>query len=294
MISRRTWMPLVTVAVLLPAAALAASLPLAVRRQPVDLELVIMTDTSGSIDQAEARLQRQGIAAAFRSEEVVRAIQSGVVGRIAVAYVDWAGFYYNTTVVDWTIIRDKETAEAFAARLMSTPLNYLQGTAVGGALYYAAEMIETNALDGSRRTIDISGDGPNNQGPSPYIVKSEVAELGITINGLPIITYEYGNGDWGEYYGDIFNYYRNCVIGGRNAFVIPAEGFEDFARAVRRKLVLEISDASPFMDETPRVIPAAAAPAPRTPPRELPPPASAPARAGDVPRENCISGYFDF
>src|SRR5687767_3281792 len=135
----RALLPCTITALLLsaaPAAAAAAApgpQPLA-RRQPVDLELVIMTDASGSIDRQEAMLQRQGVAAAFRSAEVVRAIQNGPLGRIAVAYSDWAAEYYTDVVVDWTIISDKASADAFAGKLLSTPLNFLEGTSIGGAM----------------------------------------------------------------------------------------------------------------------------------------------------------------
>jgi hypothetical protein len=97
---------------------------------------------------------------------------------------------------------------------------------------------------GTQRSIDISGDGPNNRGPAVYEVRDEIVAKGITINGLPVVsTGEYGTGDWGIYYGELENYYVNCVIGGPRAFAIPAKGFEEFAAAIRHKLVLEISDA---------------------------------------------------
>jgi hypothetical protein len=289
---RKTFISLMAL-MLLPAAApavAAAAAPSAtaprpaapaVRRQPVDLELVIMTDTSGSIDRQEAMLQRQGIAAAFRSAEVQRAIQMGPLGRIAVAYADWAAEYYNNIVVDWTVISDKASADAFAQKLLTTRINFLQGTSIGGAMRFGAELIETNNFEGTRRTIDISGDGPDNQGDVPSLTRTEIAAKGITINGLPIITGDYGNGDWGIYYGDIENYYKNCVIAGRGSFAIPAHGFTDFANAVRRKLVLEISDATPTGEPAARIIRAAAAP------RQLPAPQ--PPEQG-----NCISGFGSF
>jgi hypothetical protein len=262
------------------AAAPPARTPL-VQRQTVDLELVIMTDASGSIDRREAALQRQGIAAAFRSAEVVRAIQNGTMGRIAVAYVDWAAEYYNTVVVDWTIISDKASADAFAGKLLATPLNFFDGTAIGGAMYFGAELIGSNAIEGTRRTIDISGDGPDNQGTQPSIARTEIVARGITINGLPIVTNQYGGGEWGAYYGDLFNFYRSCVIAGRGSFAIAAQGFDDFANAVRRKLVLEISDLTPVEPQSARVMRAAA-----PQPRALTPPAQ------DTDRANCLGGYF--
>ena len=207
---------------------------------------MLATDNSQSIDRSEALLQRQGIAAAFKHPDVVRAIQSGTYGRIAVAYVDWSSLPYSRLTIDWRIIGDKASADAFADALLSAPFYFGQGTAIGETLEIAAQMIETNSIQGTQRSIDVSGDGPNNTGPPVYSVRDEIVAKRITINGLPVIsTGEYGNGDWGAYYGKLEDYYVNCVIGGPRAFAIPAKGFQEFAEAVRRKLVLEISDAEP-------------------------------------------------
>lgn len=232
------------IAVILAPLALSAPAPTA--PQVVDLELVLATDNSQSIDRSEALLQRQGIAAAFKHPDVVRAIQSGTYGRIAVAYIDWSSLPFSRLTLDWRIVSDKASADAFADALLRAPFYFGQGTAIGETMEIAAQMIETNDIEGTLRSIDISGDGPNNTGPPVYAVRDEIAARRITINGLPVIsTGEYGNGDWGAYYGKLEDYYVNCVIGGPRAFAIPARGFEEFAEAVRRKLVLEISDVSP-------------------------------------------------
>jgi len=248
----------------------------------VDLELVLATDNSQSIDRSEALLQRQGVAAAFKHADVVRAIQSGTYGRIAVAYVDWSSLPYSRLTIDWRIVSDKASADAFADALLRAPFYFGQGTAIGETMQLAAQMIETNTIEGTQKSIDISGDGPNNTGPPVYTVRDEIVAKRITINGLPVIsTGEYGQGDWGAYYGKLEEYYVNCVIGGPRAFAIPAKGFEEFAQAVRRKLVLEISDASPAPA---RVIKTGAAPSP--PPPALRPPQNQTA-------ENC-GGRFRF
>jgi hypothetical protein len=266
----------------------------AVPRQNVDLELVIATDNSGSIDQSEARLQRLGIAAAFRSPEVQRAIQQGALGRIAVAYLDWSSEPYTRVTMDWRVIRDKATADAFATDLLKSPPPWGNGTAIGEALALAAEMLEGNAFDAPRRTIDVSGDGPYNRGRPVSFMRDEIVAQGITINGLPIITYDYGNGDWGIYYPEIDQYYLNCVVGGPGAFALPAHGFEDFGVAVRRKLVLEISGIVPEMQHASLsgMIRIAA------PPRELPRPIQPlrPPNAADraAARQNCNSGFQNF
>jgi hypothetical protein len=205
--------------------------------------LVLAADNSQSIDRSQVALQRQGVAAAFRSPEVIRAIQSGSLGRIGVAYLDWSSEPYTRVVIDWRIIHDKASADAFAEELLGAPPPYSRGTAIGEAIAFAASLIETNRLEGSRRSIDISGDGPNNTGKPVVEVRDEVVARGITINGLPILSDNYGMGHWGAYYGDIAGYYVNCVVGGRGAFAVPTKTFQDFAVAIRSKLVLEISDA---------------------------------------------------
>ena len=133
----------------------------------VDLELVIAADTSSSIDDREAALQRQGVAAAFRSLEVVRAISSGALGRIAVLYMDWSGGPNNKIVVNWRTIGDKASADAFADVLLKAPRTYGRGTSIGGAMEMGVALIATSGLDATRRAIDISGDGPSNMGRAP-------------------------------------------------------------------------------------------------------------------------------
>jgi hypothetical protein len=233
--------------------------------EAVDLELVLAADNSQSIDRAEAALQRQGVAAAFRSPEVVRAIQSGSLGRIGVAYLDWSSAPYTRIAVNWRVIKDKASADAFADALLKAPPGFGRGTAIGEALALAAQLIETNDLEGTRRAIDVSGDGPNNTGRPVAQVRDELVARGFVINGLPIVTDEYGTGEWGEYYGQLDKYYMNCVIGGRAAFALPAKGFQEFAVAIRRKLVLEISEALPSTPaiRVPIVKVAAVVPSPR-------------------------------
>lgn len=212
--------------------------------EPVDLEIVIATDVSQSIDDREAALQRQGFASALRSPEVIGAIQSGAMGKIAVAYIDWSSDPWNRVIVDWRVIEDRASAESFASALLAAPRTYGQGTAIGVAMRLATRMIESNDFDGLRRVIDISGDGPNNRG-SLAAAREITLSRGITINGLPIVTDDYGTGDWGGFYGQLDRYYETYVIGGPGAFSLPARGFEEFAAAIRRKLILEISGEQP-------------------------------------------------
>src|SRR6185503_10852956 len=167
------------------AAPLASSAPASA--PTVDLELVLATDNSQSIDRSEAQLQRAGVAAAFKHPDVVRAIQSGSLGRIAVAYLDWSSAPLTKLTLDWRIISDKASADAFAEALLKAPPAYGEGTAIGESLLLAARLIETNAFVGTQRSIDIAGDGPNNRGPAVYEIRDEIVAQGITINGLPVV-----------------------------------------------------------------------------------------------------------
>jgi len=211
--------------------------------QDVDLELVIATDNSGSIDSREARLQRQGVANAFQSPGVVNAIAAGTLGRIAVAYLDWSNHFDNNVVIDWTIIHDEQTARDFAGMLLTAPPSNGRRTSISSAIMSGIELLDGNRFTGARRVIDISGDGPNNYGLALAPARDEALARGIVINGLPIIQDEAAGGPFGT--DDIEAYYARCVIGGEGAFVVAARGFDDFAVAIRHKLILEISGLSP-------------------------------------------------
>ncbi len=237
--SKPFWLPALLVLIAIVAFALPAA-----ATEAVDLEIVIATDVSSSIDEREAALQRQGFAAALRSREVIRAIESGALGRIAVAYIDWSSQPWNRVIVDWQVIHDAASANAFADALLASPRTHGQGTSIGGAMRMAAQMIESNGLDGMRRVIDISGDGPDNRGSLAFAREDTLAR-GIAVNGLPIVTDDYGTGDWGGFHGQLDRYYETYVIGGPGAFSLPARGFEEFATAIRRKLILEISGEMP-------------------------------------------------
>jgi len=239
----------VILALLLPGTAAA--------REYVDLELVIATDVSQSIDSEEARLQREGIAAAFRSKEVIDAIASGVLQRIAVAYVDYSSRHWNRVVIDWRIIRGRDSAYAFADELLKSDLTFGRRTSISDALEQGVDLIESNDIEGTRQVIDVSGDGPNNFGNLVDDVRDATLAKRITINGLPIIN---DRGGVGSRYNlpDLDDYYRGCVIGGPGAFLVVARDFHDFARAIRKKLVLEIAGTVP--DRTPRIMPAAVDP----------------------------------
>lgn len=217
------------------------------RAEPVDLELVLATDVSRSIDEMEARLQREGIAAAIRNPAVIEAIQGGYRKKIAVAYIDYSNHGATLLVIGWTLIDGPATAEAFAAQLTSAELNFGRRTSISDGIAFAVRLLEENRYEGLRRVIDVAGDGPNNDGALVTRARDAAIKRRITINGLPIINQR---GGFGSQFNlkDLDDYYRGCVIGGPNAFLVVAKDFPDFARAIRRKLIFEIAGTAPPAD----------------------------------------------
>lgn len=207
----------------------------AVPAEDVELELVLLADASGSITEAEIAFQRQGYALAMTDPRVLRVIEQSAYGKIAVTYVEWAA---NTAqVTPWMVVDGPETAAAFADALVDPPRQAVGRNAIGGALLDAKRLIEMNDYDGWRKVIDFSGDSPNSfSGPSIAFARDEVLTAGIVINALAISTADR------PYLPDA---YRDQIIGGTGAFVVEAEGREDFADAVRRKLILEIGGLTP-------------------------------------------------
>lgn len=203
----------------------------------VDLELVLMVDVSRSMTQNEQEIQRQGYAAALRSAGVYAAVRSGLLQRVALSYVEWAGG--QNVIIDWTLIQSQSDLDAFAETLMTTFTIGQRRTSISEALAFGADYIEANDFTGLRKVIDISGDGPNNQGRPVAKVRDQVVQQGIVINGLPLMTKEGMGSQW--HLDNLDYYYESCVTGGPGSFVIPVLNWEDFAEAVRRKLVLEIA-----------------------------------------------------
>lgn len=220
-----------------------ASAPNARAQTVVDLELVIAVDVSLSMDLDEQRLQRDGYVAAFRDAEIIKAIVSGAHGRIAVTYVEWAGPASQSVVIPWTVIDGEKAARAFADRLEATPITRARLTSISSALKFSHDLFSSSGAKGIRRVIDISGDGPNNAGLPVLPARDEVVAGGIVINGLPIVfrLSAYSAFD----IPDLDRYYANCVIGGAGAFMVPVRDMVEFASAIRRKLLLEISGLTP-------------------------------------------------
>jgi hypothetical protein len=208
----------------------------------VDLELVIAVDVSLSMDLDEQRLQRDGYVAAFRDAEVHKAITSGPFGRIAVAYVEWAGHGTQQVVVPWTLVDGPQTAQALADRLENTPITRARMTSISSALDFSGGLFDTSGVRGIRRVVDVSGDGPNNSGRPVLHARDELVAKGIVINGLPILL-KTPSGFFDI--PDLDRYYTDCVIGGTGSFMIPIKERREFQTATRRKLLLEISALEP-------------------------------------------------
>lgn len=223
-------------ATLLAAAAFAA--PAVAMDTPVDLELVLAVDVSGSMDIEEQQVQRAGYIEAITHPEVLSAIRTGPHGRIAIAFVEWGGSGYQVTTIPWRTVEDDASAREFAAALAEAPIARIRGTSISGALRYSSGLFDGNGYEGFRRVIDISGDGPNNMGVPVVPVRDEVLQMGIVINGLPVMLRPSGG-----YLGinNLDVYYEDCVVGGPGSFVVSVNDPAQFPETIRRKLVLEIA-----------------------------------------------------
>ncbi|MFO1068088.1 MAG: DUF1194 domain-containing protein [Geminicoccaceae bacterium] len=232
----RTWLRAVLVA------GAAAAWGEARAEVAVDLELVLAVDVSGSMDPEEHEIQRSGYVAALTHPDVVGAIRSGSYGRVAIAYVEWAGPFSQALTVPWRMVEDQASAEALAAELAGAPYARIRGTSISGGLMFAAGLFDGNGYEGFRRVIDVSGDGPNNMGAPVVPSRDAVVERGIVINGLPILVRP--SGGFGTI-PELDIYYEDCVIGGPGAFVLPVRNLADITESIRRKLVLEIAGPEP-------------------------------------------------
>jgi len=215
------------------AVLLAAVSPAAMADTAVDLQLVLAVDASGSVNQYRFELQKQGYAAAFRNPRVLTAIRSGMAGAIAVTVVQWTGPDLQLQVIDWTVIQDEKSANAFAAAIEDTPRQLFSGgTSISGAIDYGVALLLKSRFRETRRVIDVSGDGSNNRGRPVILARDDAVRAGITINGLPILALEPG----------LDRYYWDYVIGGPGSFMVTAQSYEQFGEAVLKKLITEIAD----------------------------------------------------
>jgi uncharacterized protein YbaA (DUF1428 family) len=209
----------------------------------VDVELVLAVDVSYSMDMDELAIQREGYAQAIVSKEFLQALKTGPNGKISVTYFEWAASSDQKIIIPWRVIDGPESADAVAAEIMKTPIRRASRTSISGAINFAMPLFEENPHRGLRRVIDISGDGPNNNGAPVTGARDAAIEKGVTINGLPIMVKEPSYSTM-----DIDNldfYYEDCVIGGPGAFVVTIKDREKFKEAIRTKLVLEVANLQP-------------------------------------------------
>ena len=198
----------------------------------VDVTLVLAIDASGSVEDDRFELQKRGFGAAFRDPRVLQAIRAGDHQSIAVMMLQWTGPPLQEVMVPWTLVKDEASAAVLAAIIESSPRRLMGGgTSISGAIDYSVKALAASPYRGTRRVIDISGDGSNNLGRPAEQARDEAVRAGIRINGLPILAVE----------PDLDQYFRQNVIGGPGAFAIPAKDYDQFAEAILRKLITEIS-----------------------------------------------------
>jgi len=222
------------------------------RGADVDIALVLAVDVSNSMDPDEQALQREGYVQAFRSPLVHQVIRSGMLGRVAVSYVEWAASTNQQIVVPWTELEGAEDAVSFAEQLARAPLRRAPRTSISGAIDFSVRLLQERQGDATRRVIDVSGDGANNQGRRITDARDDAVAKGVTINGLPLLlkqrtasAYDVENLD---------EHYRDCVIGGSSSFMMVVRERSQFAEAIRNKIIREIASRTPPA----RIIPAQA------------------------------------
>jgi hypothetical protein len=216
-------------------------------KEPVDLLLVLAADVSRSIDADKFDLQRQGYAAAFSDSRVVNAITSGLYGQIAVCFVEWSSTYFQRRVIDWILIKDLDSGRQFGDQLQEMPRSFAHSTSISGGIDFALAQFAVAPFDAKRRTIDVSGDGTNNDGRDVRLARDEAVGAGVTVNGLVILTDdrfslrpEHTNPP-----GGLEKYYRDNVIGGPGAFVLVAKDLNSFGNMLIKKLIAEIALIGP-------------------------------------------------
>lgn len=214
--------------------------------EAVDLLLVLASDVSRSVDSPKYQLQREGYAAALSDPRVLNAIKSGLLGRIAVCYLEWSGMTSQKVVIDWTLIDGLKSAQQFGDRLLETHRSFADRTSISAAIEFAVAQFPRAPFESKRRTIDVSGDGTNNSGRDVTAARDEALALGIVINGLVILSERPlpWNPEHTNPPGGLAHYYRNNVIGGPGSFVIEARDFNSFGQAIIGKLIAEIAGLS--------------------------------------------------
>jgi hypothetical protein len=228
------------------ALAIAMSVPASHAAERVDLLLVFAADVSRSVDNQKFQLQREGYAAAIGNPRVLDSIRAGRNGRIGVLFLEWSGLGNQKVVIDWMVIDGPKTAQAFGDRLLESPRSFADRTSISGGIDAAVAQLARAPFDSERRTIDVSGDGTNNAGREIGQARDEALALGITINGLVILseTPLPWNPEHTNPPGGLAKYYRDNVTGGPGSFVLEAKNFNSFGEAIIKKMIAEIADAT--------------------------------------------------
>jgi Ca-activated chloride channel family protein len=215
-------------------AAVLAGLALPMRPAAAcELELILAVDVSGSVNAKEYRLQSRGLADAFRSEDIIHLIhQTSRRGAVYVTLLQWSGSPHQKQMSGWQHLHDKASVLAFAERIETSPREFINySTAIGEMMAFAGGLFDQRPGRCRRRVVDVSGDGPKNEGREVAPARERLLQSDVTINGLAIIGEE----------EELAGYYRSEVIGGNGAFMMTAETFNDFPDAIRRKLLREIA-----------------------------------------------------
>jgi hypothetical protein len=198
------------------------------------LALVLAMDVSASVDPSEDALQRGGLAAALIAPEVQAAFLSGD-DPVALAAFEWSGRYNQQILLGWTLIATPADLAAASATIAASRRSHADfPTAIGYALGYAATLL-AHGPDCAARTVDVAGDGINNEGFEPALAYREFSFDGVTVNGLVVDTVH------ADPEVDLVTYYLANLRHGVGAFVEIAETFADYEDAMRRKLLRELS-----------------------------------------------------
>ena len=225
------------------AAFLSLSPAVGLAAEEVDLLLVLASDVSRSVDHPKFLLQREGYATAISDPHVLDAIKSGPHQRIALCFVEWSGFGAQKLVIDWSVIDGPDASRKFGDQLLELPRSFADRTSISGGIEFAAAQLERAPFAGARRAIDVSGDGTNNAGRDVKLARDEVIAKGIVINGLVILSDRPvpWNAEHTNPPGGLEKYYQDNVVGAPGAFVLVAENFNSFGRAIIKKLIAEIA-----------------------------------------------------
>ena len=223
---------------------LLAAVP-ALAEEAVDMLLVLVSDVSRSVDDAEFEMQKQGYAAAFNDPRVVAAIRNGVVGAIAVSYVEFAGSYEVQTVLPWRVVRNAAGARALTNEMTAAPRSFRGRTSISAGIDRAMVMLREarGQFEAQRLVIDVAGDGTNNSGRDVAAARDDAVAAGVTINGLAIINEHPVSYTFAHVQppGGLTEWYRQNVTGGPGSFVVEVREFQQFGEAMTRKLISEIA-----------------------------------------------------